>query len=72
MSIGTIFGTVLFIFGVVLMGIAFLATVGRTDIISGFTIVGFTLFGFILCITGYVMAISPWVNEQVRKLTRRG
>ncbi len=71
MNVGTIFGTILFVFGIILMSIAFLATIGRTDIISGFTIIWFTLFGFILCITGYVMALNPWVREQMRRLTRR-
>lgn len=51
-------GMVLFVFGMVLMLIAFLATLGITRIIESYTIACFMLFGFVLCVTGFVMARS--------------
>lgn len=58
MAIAAVMGLILFVFGVVLMVIAFLAILGLTQVIQGATIVGFTIFGFILCITGFLMARS--------------
>ncbi|MCZ7570386.1 MAG: hypothetical protein M5U01_17615 [Ardenticatenaceae bacterium] len=51
-------GVVLFIFGFVLMAIGFSATVGLTHIIRSYTIACFMVFGFLLCVTGFVMARS--------------
>lgn len=58
MAIEDIMGIILFIFGVVLMMVAFLAAIDFTDVIQGFTIFWFAIFGFILCVTGFLMARS--------------
>lgn len=58
MALEDFMGLILFIFGVVLMVVAFLAAVNATDVIQGFTILWFAIFGFILCVTGFLMARS--------------
>ncbi|MCZ7575197.1 MAG: hypothetical protein M5U01_42145 [Ardenticatenaceae bacterium] len=58
MAIEDLMGLILFIFGVVLMVVAFLAATGVTEVIQGLTILWFAIFGFILCVTGFLMARS--------------
>jgi hypothetical protein len=67
MAIGAIMGLILFIFGVVLMVIAFLATIGITQVIQGWTPIFFTVFGFVLCLTGYVMARANVAGSWFRR-----
>lgn len=57
-TIEDLMGIVLFVFGLVLMLIAFSATVGLTDAIQSYTVACFMIFGFLLCTTGFVMARS--------------
>jgi len=57
-AIEDLMGLILFIFGVVLMVVAFLAATGVTEVIQGLTILWFAIFGFILCVTGFLMARS--------------
>lgn len=58
MALEDIMGAILFVFGMVFMIVAFLAVINVTDVIEGFTVVGFFIFGFILCVTGFIMARS--------------
>lgn len=51
-------GIILFLFGLVLMVIGFSATIGLTNVIQGYTVACFMVFGFVLCVTGFVMARS--------------
>ena len=50
-------GAILFLYGLGLILIAFVAVLDIV-IIDGVRIVGFSLFGFILCVTGFLMARS--------------
>ncbi|HEX8684615.1 MAG TPA: hypothetical protein VF707_20015 [Ardenticatenaceae bacterium] len=50
-------GAILFLYGLGLIVIAFVAVLDIV-IIDGVRIVGFSLFGFILCVTGFLMARS--------------
>jgi hypothetical protein len=50
-------GAILFLYGLGLIVIAFVAVLDIV-IIDGLRIVGFSLFGFILCVTGFLMARS--------------
>jgi hypothetical protein len=51
-------GFILFLLGLILIIIAFLAAINVAQAIHGFGIAGFSLFGFILCVTGFAMARS--------------
>ncbi|MBA3532595.1 MAG: hypothetical protein H0T73_11780 [Ardenticatenales bacterium] len=56
MLIEDFMGLVLFIFGLILITLAFLSAINVMNVIGGMTIIGFSILGFILCITGFVMA----------------
>jgi hypothetical protein len=51
-------GFLLFTFGLVLIVLSFLAVLNFTAMIEGLMIGGFLLLGFILCVTGFIMANS--------------
>lgn len=69
MAIEDWMGAILFLYGLGLIIIAFLAVLD-IFIIDGLRVVGFSLFGFILCVTGFLMARS--VRGGVAKRFRRG
>ena len=50
-------GAILFLYGLGLIVIAFVAVLDIV-VLDGVRIVGFSLFGFILCVTGFLMARS--------------
>lgn len=56
LAIEDLMGAVLFLVGIFLITIAFLAVIGLTAVIDGAMIAGFSIFGFILCVTGFIMA----------------
>lgn len=56
MTIEDWMGSVLFLFGLILITLAFLSAIAVIDLINGMSILGFSLFGFLLCLTGFVMA----------------
>lgn len=49
-------GLLLFLLGLLLIVIAFLAVIKIAVLIDGLAIAGFSAFGFILCVTGFTMA----------------
>ena len=51
-------GGILFLFGLILITLAFLSAIELTSLMAGLSIIGFSAFGFLLCITGFVMARS--------------
>ncbi len=51
-------GLVLFFFGLIMMITAFLAVLGMTGVIAGLGIPGFFVFGFLLCVAGFMMTRS--------------
>lgn len=56
MTIEDWMGSILFLFGLTLITLAFLSAISVIDLINGMSILGFSLFGFLLCLTGFVMA----------------
>lgn len=56
MTIEDWMGATLFMLGLFLITVAFLAVINVAALIDGLTIAGFSVFGFILCVTGFVMA----------------
>ncbi|HBY93950.1 MAG: hypothetical protein M5U01_17265 [Ardenticatenaceae bacterium] len=73
-TIEDLMGIVLFVFGLVLMVIGFAATVGLTHMIESYTVACFMVFGFVLCVTGFVMArsVTGEAFGQVRERWPRG
>lgn len=59
-------GFLLFMFGLFLIILCFFAVLDIVTIISGLMIVGFSILGFILCVTGYLMARST-VHTVMRR-----
>jgi uncharacterized membrane protein len=49
-------GLVLFVFGLILIVMAFLSAINVMNLVGGMTITGFALLGFVLCVTGFFMA----------------
>ncbi len=49
-------GTLLFLFGLALIVIAFLAVIEVVTETSSLMILGFSVLGFVLCVTGFAMA----------------
>ncbi|HYN88549.1 MAG TPA: hypothetical protein VER55_08455 [Ardenticatenaceae bacterium] len=67
MSIEDVMGIILFIFGLVFMLVGFLAAIDYTQLIQGFlSIMSFLIFGFVLCITGFMMARSAMGGMMTR------
>lgn len=58
MAIEDVMGAILFLLGLFLIFVAFLAAIELTTVITSVGIVGFSAFGFLLCVTGFVMAES--------------
>lgn len=58
MTIEDWMGSLLFFFGLVLIVIAFLSVIDVSQAVQGLMIAGFSVLGFILCVTGFVMARS--------------
>ena len=69
MTIEDWMGMILFLIGLTLIIIAFAAVLKLTALIEGLTIGGFSAFGFLLCLTGFVMArtVSGTVIERFRR-----
>lgn len=63
-------GLLLFIFGLILITIAFLAVIDITDLIDGLSVVGFSILGFILCVTGFVMARTV-MGDTIQRIRDR-
>ena len=58
MLVEDLMGAILFLLGLFLITTAFLAVIGLTGVIDGVMIAGFSAFGFVLCVTGFMMARS--------------
>lgn len=59
MALEDLMGFLLFIFGFILMLVGFVDVLGLINILEGAgQIIGFILFGFVLCVTGFFMARS--------------
>jgi membrane-bound ClpP family serine protease len=57
-TIEDMMGLLLFALGFILMMIAFFSVLGATGLVDGGTIWVFFIFGFVLCLTGYIMSRS--------------
>lgn len=49
-------GAILFLFGLVLIIMSFLSVIDVIALVEGFMVAGFSVLGFILCVTGFMMA----------------
>lgn len=50
-------GSILFVFGLILITLGFLSAIQVTSVLTGLNmILAFSFFGFILCLTGFIMA----------------
>lgn len=60
-------GFLLFAFGFILMVIGIVDVLGLFDILQGAgQIIGFIIFGFLLCVTGFIMARSSFSDMWTR------
>lgn len=67
MALEDLMGFLLFVFGFLLMVIGIVDVLGLFDILQGAgQIIGFIIFGFLLCVTGFIMARSSFSDMWTR------
>jgi uncharacterized membrane protein len=65
-------GMAVFAFGFILMLTAFFAVLDLTTVIEGGTIWLFFIFGFVLCVAGYMMSRSVTAKIMKKQSRSRG